>query len=38
MIRYLNKVIRPLALIISKMSGYVNTVKAKDEDEDKTIN
>ena len=35
MIGYLHKVIRPLVLILPKMSGYVKTFKVKDEDKDK---
>ena len=35
MIEYLHKVIRPLVLILPKMSGYVKTFKVKDEDKDK---
>ena len=35
MIRYLDKFIRPLGLIMPKMSGYVKTSKVKDEDKDK---
>ena len=35
MIWYLNKVIRPLVLILPKMSGYVMTFKVKDGDKDK---
>ena len=34
LIGYLDKNIRPLVLIIPGMSGYVNTFKVKDEDED----
>ena len=32
---YLDKVIRPLVLIMPKMSGYVKTFKVKDGDKDK---
>ena len=32
---YLDKVIRPLVLILPKMSGYVKTFKVKDRDKDK---
>ena len=35
MIGYLDKVIRPLVLILPKMSGYVKTFKVKDGDKDK---
>ena len=35
MIRYLDKVIRPLVLILPKMSGYIKTFKVKDGDKDK---
>ena len=35
MIGYLDKVIRPLNLILPKMSGYVTTLKVKDGDKDK---
>ena len=35
MIGYLDKVIRPLVLIMPKMSGYVKTFKVKDVDKDK---
>ena len=31
MIEYLDKVIRPLILILPKMSGYVKTFKVKDK-------
>ena len=31
LIGYLNKVIRPLVLILSKMSGYVETFKVTDK-------
>ena len=31
MIEYLDKIIRPFALILPKMSGYVKTFKVKDE-------
>ena len=34
-IRYLDKVVRPLVLILLKMSGYVQTFKVKNEDKDK---
>ena len=37
MIRYLDKVIRPLALTIAKMSGYVKKSK-KDKNKDKNNN
>ena len=36
LIGYLDKVIRPLALIMPKMSGYVKTFKVKDGNKDKT--
>ena len=32
LIGYLDKVIRPLVLIMPKMSGYVRTFEIKDED------
>ena len=32
---YLDKVIRPLVLIMPKMSGYIKTFKVKDGDKDK---
>ena len=35
LIRYLDKAIRPLVSIMSKMSGYVKTFKVKDGDEDR---
>ena len=35
LIRYLDKVIRPLVLILPKTSGYVKTFKVKDGDKDK---
>ena len=35
MIRYLDKVIRLLALILPKMSGYVKKIEGEVEDEDK---
>ena len=35
MIGYLDKVMRPLVLIMPKMSGYVKTFKVKDGDKDK---
>ena len=35
MIVYLDKCIRPLALIIPKMRGYVKTFKLKDQEKDK---
>ena len=35
MIGYLDKVIRPLDLILPKMSGYVKTFKDKSEDTNK---
>ena len=35
LIGYLGKVIRPLVLILFKMSGYVKTFKVKDGDKDK---
>ena len=34
---YLDKVIRPLALIMPKMSGYVKTFKVKDENKDSNV-
>ena len=36
MIWYLDKAIRPLVLIMAKMSGYVNTFKVKDDDKNKS--
>ena len=33
---YLEKIIRPLALIIRKMNGYVKTFKVNDRDKDKS--
>ena len=38
LIRYSDKVIRPLVLILPKMSGYVETFKVKMEIKIKTIN
>ena len=35
MIGYWDKVMRPLVLILSKMSGYVRIFKVKDGDKDK---
>ena len=35
LIGYLDKVIRPLVLVLPKMSGYVMTFKVKDWDKDK---
>ena len=35
LIRHLDKVVRPLVLILPKMSGYVKTFKVKDGDKDK---
>ena len=35
MIGYIDKVIRPLVLIIPKTSGYVKTFNVKDGDKDK---
>ena len=35
---YLDKAIKPLVLIIPKMSGYVKTLKLKKETKIKTIN
>ena len=35
MIRCLDKAVRPLVLIMSKVSGYVKTFKIKDRDKDK---
>ena len=35
LIGYLGKAIRPLVLIIPKMSGYIKTFKVKDGDKDK---
>ena len=37
LIRYLDKVIRPLVSILPKMSGYVKTFKVEDKDKDKSI-
>ena len=37
-IGYLDKAIRPLVLIMLKMSGYVKTFKVKVGSSDKTIN
>ena len=36
MIGYLDKVIRPLGLIMPKISGHVKTFTVKDRDKDKT--
>ena len=36
LIRYLDRVIRPIVLILSKVSGYVKTFKVKDGDKDKS--
>ena len=33
--RYLGKVIRPLVLVLPKMSGYIKTFKVKDGDKNK---
>ena len=33
MIRHLDKVVRPLVLILPKMSGYVKTFKVEDKNE-----
>ena len=38
MIEYLNKVIRPLVLVLTKMSGYIKTFKVKDVDKDNNNN
>ena len=38
LIGYLDKVIRPLVLIMPKMSRYVKTFKVKDGDKDKKSN
>ena len=38
LIGFSDKAIRPLVLIMPKVSGYVKTFKAKDENKDKTIN
>ena len=38
LIGFSDKAIRPLVLIMPKVSGYVNTFKAKDGNKDKTIN
>ena len=35
---YLDEVIRPLVLVLTKMSGYVKTSKDKDNDNDKNKN
>ena len=35
MIGYLDKAIRPLVLIIPKMSGHIKTFQVKDGDKDK---
>ena len=35
MIRYLDKVIRPVVLVFPEMSGYVKTFKIQDKDKDK---
>ena len=35
LIGYLDKVIRPLALVLPKMSGYIKIFKVKDEEKDK---
>ena len=37
LIRYLDKVVRPLVSILPKMSGYVKTFKVEDKDKDKSI-
>ena len=37
MIGYLDKAIRPLISILTKISGYVKTFKVKDGDKDKAI-
>ena len=37
-IGFSDKAIRPLVLIMPKVSGYVKTFKAKDGNKDKTIN
>ena len=34
MIGYLDELVRPLVLILPKMSGYAKTFKVKDEDKD----
>ena len=36
LIRYLDKVIRPLALVLPKISEYVKTFKVRDGDKDKS--
>ena len=38
MVEYLNKVIRPLVLVLTKMSGYIKTFKVKDVDKDNNNN
>ena len=38
LIGYLDKVIRPLVIILFKMSGYVKTFKVKNGDKDKNNN
>ena len=38
LIGYLDKTVRPLILIMSKMIGYVKRFKFKNGDKDKTIN
>ena len=38
LIEYLNKVIRPLVLVLTKMSGYIKTFKVKDVDKDNNNN
>ena len=38
LIGFSDKAIRPLVLIMPKVSGYVKTFKAKDGNKDKTIN
>ena len=38
MIEYLNKVIRPLVLVLTKMGGYIKTFKVKDVDKDNNNN
>ena len=38
LIEYLNKVIRPLVLVLTKMGGYIKTFKVKDVDKDNNNN
>ena len=38
LIKYLDEVMGPLVLIMTKMNGYVKTFKVKDRDKDKKVN